>query len=135
MKKILFLSILAVFTTSLYQCGKGVKGHSTRTSSIIFDTIMHNFGEIPFGGKAEFEFVFTNAGMSPLVLTHVKSTCGCTIPEWSKEPVNAGGKGRIHVKYDTKRVGTFNKSVYVYSNAENGVQRLMISGKVRSADT
>ena len=99
-------------------------------AGIEFDTTKHDFGEIAFDGDGEVEFIFTNTGTSPLLVTHVKSTCGCTIPEWSREPVNADRKGTIHVSYDTHRVGAFNKSIYVYSNAANGVQRLSISGKV-----
>lgn len=85
-------------------------------------------------GDGECEFVFRNTGTTPLVLTHVKSTCGCTIPVWPKEPIKAGEQGIIRVSYDTKRVGTFVKSVYVYSNANNGVQRLYIRGKVNPLD-
>jgi hypothetical protein len=64
----------------------------------------------------------------------VKSTCGCTVPEWSQEPVNAGKQGRIRVSYDTHRVGAFSKTIFVYSNASNGVQQLTISGKVYVSD-
>jgi hypothetical protein len=64
----------------------------------------------------------------------VKSTCGCTVPEWSREPIDSGGTGSIRVSYDTHRVGAFAKTIYVYSNADNGVKRLLISGKVIAAD-
>ena len=83
-----------------------------------------------FKGDGDCEFVFQNTGKTPLVLTHVKSTCGCTIPKWPSEPIKAGEQGIIRVSYDTQRVGTFTKSVYVYSNASNGVQQLHISGRV-----
>ncbi|MCK5462329.1 MAG: DUF1573 domain-containing protein [Bacteroidales bacterium] len=85
---------------------------------------------MPFKGNGKCEFAFRNTGKTPLVLTHVKSTCGCTIPKWPSEPVKAGEQGIIKVSYDTKRVGTFYKSIYVYSNASNGVQRLYITGRV-----
>ena len=107
--------------------GKRAKGNAT----ITFAETNHDYGEIPFSGNGECEFVFRNTGKTPLVLTHVKSTCGCTVPEWPEEPITAGGQGIIRVSYDTKRVGTFRKSIYVYSNAKNGVQQLYIRGSVR----
>jgi len=125
------LALMAVYGASCHKSsGKASEGNA----AIAFDTINHNFGEIPFSEEAEFEFVFTNSGTAPLLVTHVKSTCGCTIPEWPKEPVKAGKQGGIRVSYDTHRVGTFNKSIYVYSNAANGVQRLTITGRVKSSD-
>lgn len=116
-------------------CRQGTEESSAKASLIEFDTISHSFGDIPFNGAGEFEFVFTNTGKAPLIVTHVKSTCGCTVPEWSREPINSGEKGSIKVNYDTHRVGAFAKSIYVYSNAENGVKKLMISGKVQSTDS
>ncbi len=135
MKKNTILLMLAVIAVSLASCHKGSGGKTSGDANIVFDTISHDFGEIPYNAKAEFEFVFTNSGTVPLLLTHVKSTCGCTVPEWSSEPVRAGNIGSIRVKYDTHRIGVFSKSIYVYSNAGNGVQRLLITGKVRSAET
>lgn len=134
MKKTGFFFLLIILTITWDSCKTGSGKGSVGDAGIAFDTISHDFGEIPFSEEAEFEFIFSNTGTIPLLVTHVKSTCGCTIPTWSKEPVAGGAKGSIRVSYDTYRVGTFNKSIYVYSNAANGVQRLTIRGKVRSAD-
>lgn len=131
MRKTGILALLVLAALSWNTCQKGSGKNSLGNASIAFDTMSHNFGEISFSGEAECEFVFSNPGSAPLIVTHVKSTCGCTIPEWSREPVNAGKKGSIRVSYDTHRVGAFTKSIYVYSNASNGVQRLTITGKVR----
>jgi hypothetical protein len=126
---ILMLVILAG-ASCIHGSGKSTKGDA----AIAFDTISHDFGEIPFSDSAEFEFVFINTGNAPLIVSHVKSTCGCTVPEWSKEPVKSGSQGVIRVKYDTHRVGRFAKSIYVYSNAANGVQKLSITGVVNGSD-
>lgn len=134
MKKTGFLLLLAVIAITWDSCSTGSGKGSGGDAGIAFDTISHDFGEIPFSEEAGFEFIFTNSGTVPLLVTHVKSTCGCTIPTWSKEPVKAGKRGSIRVSYDTYRVGAFTKSIYVYSNAVNGVQRLTITGKVKSAD-
>lgn len=133
MNKAGYIAVIILLTLGWSSCNK-VGGNADKSEAVIeFDTIKYDFGEIPFDGDGMMEFVFTNTGTVPLLVTHVKSTCGCTIPEWSREPVNAGKKGTIQVSYDTHRVGVFNKSIYVYSNANNGVQRLSISGKISSA--
>jgi hypothetical protein len=132
----MIMRILAIFSALILilcvppSC-KQHEGKKNRGNAVItFEQMNHDYGEIPFMGDGGCEFVFQNTGKTPLVLTHVKSTCGCTIPVWPKEPVKAGEQDVIRVSYDTKRVGTFVKSVYVYSNANNGVQRLYIRGKV-----
>jgi len=131
MIKIGFISAAMMLSVFLISCnqeeGKKKKGDAT----ITFAEDHFNYGDIPFKGDGNCEFTFHNTGKTPLVLTHVKSTCGCTIPEWPSEPIKAGEQGIIRVSYDTQRVGTFNKSVYVYSNASNGVQRLYITGQVK----
>jgi len=130
MRKSAFIPVLILIAMTWTACNQGSGKGSGGDASIEFDTISHNFGAVEFDGDAEVEFVFINTGKAPLLVSHVKSTCGCTVPTWSKEPVNPGKKGRIIVSFDTHRIGAFNKSIYVYSNASNGVQRLSISGKV-----
>ena len=132
MKKTVLPAILILIAFSWVSCRTGNESHSRGDAGIAFDTSSFNFGEITFAGNGECEFIFTNSGKDPLIVTHVKSTCGCTIPEWSREPVNSGEKGSIRIKYDTHRVGAFTKSIYVYSNAGNGVQRLLITGRVKA---
>ena len=65
------------------------------------------------------EFLFTNTGKEPLIISKAKGSCGCTVPEWPKEPIMPGENGVIKVNYDEKRVGSFNKSVTITSNAKN----------------
>jgi hypothetical protein len=131
MKKIGTVSVFLLLVIALVSCsqeeGKKKKGDAI----ITFSETKYDYGEIPFKGGGDCEFIFHNTGKTPLVLTHVKSTCGCTTPDWPGEPIKAGEGGSIKVTYDTRRVGTFNKSVYVYSNASNGVQRLYITGQVK----
>jgi hypothetical protein len=134
MKKIGTISAVFLLALALVSCnqeeGKRAKGDAI----ITFAKTEYEYGEIPFKGDGDCKFTFRNTGKTPLVLTHVKSTCGCTIPEWPSEPIKAGKEGSIRVTYETNRVGTFRKSIYVYSNASNGVQRLYISGRVIAID-
>ena len=125
----LFSAVMVLFSV-LPSCKQEVGQRVGRDAVITFAELKHNYGEIHFSGDGNCEFTFRNTGKTPLVLTHVKSTCGCTIPEWPDEPIKAGEQGIIRVSYDTKRVGSFTKSIYVYSNASNGVQRLYITGRV-----
>ena len=99
-------------------------------AQIDFKSTEYNFGKIPYQGNAEYNFVFENTGNEPLVLQHVKSTCGCTVPEWPKEPVAPGEKASIKVRYNTRISGSFAKGITVYSNAKDATIQLRIKGEV-----
>jgi len=91
----------------------------------------HDFGEVPDGPKAEYDFEFRNVGKSPIVITEAHGSCGCTVPEWPKEPIKPKHKGKIHVTYNTAgRVGPINKDVTITSNAQQSVMKLHITGMV-----
>ncbi|MBW6497676.1 MAG: DUF1573 domain-containing protein [Bacteroidales bacterium] len=127
MKKLFFtLSILGFFAMGLHAQETPV----AKTDSIVFDKMVHDYGTIEQGGDGNCEFIFTNTGDEPLVLTAVRASCGCTLPEWSKEPIAPGKTGVIKVKYDTRRVGPINKVIRVASNAENANVVLRITGNV-----
>lgn len=73
-------------------------------------------------------FVFYNTGNEPLVITNVKSSCSCTVPTWTKEPIPPGGRGEISAKYNTKKPGKFNRPITVNTNA--GTHTIKIIGVV-----
>ncbi len=95
-----------------------------------FEAFVHDYGEIPEGSDGEWSFGFKNLGEKAIVINRVRSTCGCTIPKWTKEPIKPGETGKVSVKYNTTLTGTFMKSVYVYSSAANSPVKLQIKGKV-----
>lgn len=100
-------------------------------AKIEFEAETHNFGEIPEGPVARHEFKFKNIGNAPLILSGVNASCGCTTPTWTKEPIKPGETGVIVAEYDSRnRPGAFNKSISVWSNAENGNKVLYIKGSV-----
>lgn len=70
-------------------------------TTITFDKMIYNFGEVPEGQIVEYTFNFVNTGSHPLVIQDVQSTCGCTIPEWPRQPIEAGERHSIDVKFDT----------------------------------
>jgi hypothetical protein len=101
--------------------------------AIEFETTAHDYGIIPQGGDGTYEFVFKNTGKAPLVLTNVRSSCGCTVPEWPRNPINKGEEARIKVSYNTRITGAFSKSISVYSNAADAPVVLVIKGKVEES--
>ena len=104
---------------------------TTNGPEIEFEKLVHDYGEIPYNGNGECEFRFTNTGNEPLIIQKPKSSCGCTIPSWPKEPILPGESDVIKVTYRTNRVGSINKSVTVTSNAKtNGTVVLRIKGRV-----
>ena len=134
MKKIFAsaLFVLATFTMSCSQSPTNEKVESIFGPGIEFEVMEHNFGTIEQHGDGSFDFVFSNIGTEPLILSNVRSSCGCTVPKWPRKPINAGEEANIAVKYDTKRLGTFSKSITVYSNASEKPIILRIKGKVEA---
>lgn len=95
---------------------------------IKFKTTSHDYGEIYLHGDGTYKFEFTNEGNEPLILSKPRSSCGCTVPSWPKEPILPGESNEIKVTYNTHKAGSFNKSVTVYSNSKTVILR--IKGKV-----
>ncbi|MEP3389412.1 MAG: DUF1573 domain-containing protein [Reichenbachiella sp.] len=92
----------------------------------------HDFGEIKEdGGPAIYEFEFENTGTAPLVISHVRASCGCTTPGWSKEPVLPGERGFVKAQYNPRnRPGNFRKSLTITTNGDPAVTHAYIRGKV-----
>ncbi|MED5354765.1 MAG: DUF1573 domain-containing protein [Bacteroidota bacterium] len=122
MKKILFIVCVLAVNFNLFSQDK--------TAKINFLTTEIDYGIIEKGSNGVRDFIFTNDGDSPLIITNVKSTCGCTIPKKPNKPILPGETEKIQVKYDTNRVGFIRKSIMVSSNAETPTVILKISGKV-----
>jgi hypothetical protein len=91
----------------------------------------HDFGTVQEGPQAKFDFDFTNEGKEPLILQNVQASCGCTTPEWPKEPIMPGKKAKITAIYNTQgRPGPFTKTITVTSNAKTPTKTLTIRGTV-----
>ncbi|MCB0761493.1 MAG: DUF1573 domain-containing protein [Flavobacteriales bacterium] len=91
----------------------------TTGPAISLDKEVHDYGTIQQGGDGACEFIVTNTGTEPLIISKCKGSCGCTVPKCDKNPILPGETSAISVKYDTKRVGPINKSVTITSNATN----------------
>lgn len=97
---------------------------------IKFEKVEHDYGNILKGDDGTCEFRFTNVGKTDLILTNVRSSCGCTVPSWPKESIAPGQSSVIKVKYNTQRIGLISKSITVESNAINNRVVLRIKGNV-----
>ncbi|MBU2927462.1 DUF1573 domain-containing protein [Winogradskyella psychrotolerans] len=101
-----------------------------KVAKIEFKTDVIDYGTIEKGADGVRVFEFTNTGDAPLVISNVKSTCGCTVPKKPEGPIMPGETGKIEVKYDTKRVNPIRKTITVFSNAETPTVALKIKGLV-----
>jgi len=125
-KKLAFISLFcfAAFLLSAQ------KKRSQLKDSIIFTALIYDYGTIDTGSPGNSVFKFTNTMKTPLVISNVKPSCGCTVANWTKTPVLPGKTGVITLHYNTKIPGTFNKTITVRSNAKNGTVILRIKGNV-----
>jgi hypothetical protein len=100
-------------------------------TSVEFDQELFDFREIQAGSKVKHRFTFTNTGSEPLKVYNVKPSCGCTTPDWSKEPVQPGASGYIEVEFDSAgKSGVQKKSVTVTMNTEPRTKVLNFQGEV-----
>ena len=106
---------------------------NTNAAQISFTQETIDYGNIKKDANGEREFVFKNTGKEPLIITNCVGSCGCTVPVWPKTPIAPGEKASIKVKYDTRRVGRFQKTVTVTSNAGTPTKVLTIKGNVEDA--
>lgn len=102
-----------------------------KVAKIEFKTDTIDYGTIEKGADGVRVFEFTNTGDAPLIISDVKSTCGCTVPKKPEAPIMPGKSGEISVKYDTNRVNPIRKTITVTSNAANSpTVALKIKGEV-----
>lgn len=130
MKKVLFsmvMTFMAAFAVNTVVAQEvGADG-----PKVEFKKDTHDYGDIKYAADGTCTFEFKNTGNAPLIISNAKGSCGCTVPEWTKEPINPGKTGVITVKYDTKRPGAINKSVTITSNAVNEPNKVLrIKGNV-----
>lgn len=100
-----------------------------------FVTDVIDYGKIDLNANGERVFTFKNVGKSPLVISRIQSSCGCTVPEKPEGPIMPGASGEIKVKYDTNRLGGFSKEITVFSNASEAQKKLRIKGIIVKPET
>jgi hypothetical protein len=102
-----------------------------KTTSVKFDELSYDWGTIAEGEKMTHVFKFKNTGTNDMIISDAHGSCGCTVPEWPKEPIKPGKSSQIKVIFDSKgKAGDQNKSVTITANTEPSNVALMIKGKV-----
>ena len=96
-----------------------------------FEQEEHNFRQIRDGDIVSHTFRFTNSGEAPLIISKATAACGCTVPQWPKQPIPVGGSGEIQVQFDSSnKPGMQNKVVTITANTESKVKKLLIRAQV-----
>lgn len=124
--------MLAGLFTFVVYAQEGAKSPTdpTDASYAKFDKQIHNFGILDYDGDGKCKFAFTNTGKETLIIKNVKTSCGCTTPSYSKEPVQPNEQGYVTAKYDTKRQGPFHKTLTVIFMDDSQIV-LTIKGTVK----
>jgi uncharacterized protein DUF1573 len=108
---------------------------TTNLAKLVFEEKRFDFGTVNEGDIVRHEYKFTNEGNVPLLITNAKSTCGCTIPEWPKDPIGPGEKGVINVRFDTKhKTNRQGKPITITANTYPRETILQLKGFVTPKD-
>lgn len=151
MKKVLLLGVAALFIIS---CGSNAKETtdnqegvtSTETTDVLeVDTVnapivtvendTYSFGEVVEGEKVMHEYSFTNTGKTPLIISSVNASCGCTTPNYPKEPVKPGETAKIEVVFNSQnQPGVQHKVITMTSNAHPQQTIFHLRGEVKKTE-
>ncbi|MBL4744930.1 MAG: DUF1573 domain-containing protein [Flavobacteriaceae bacterium] len=130
MKKVIALLFIGFITISAMAQEKTTATIDPNAPVFEFETEVIDYGKIDYKANGLRTFKFKNTGKTPLIITRIQSSCGCTTPKKPEHPIMPGKTGEIDVKYATNRVGGFSKTITVYSNASEKMKRLRIKGIV-----
>jgi hypothetical protein len=120
-------------STKLINNNQSIKQKKISNKQPVFEINkdLHDFGDIIEGEKVTHKFIITNSGMADLIISSAKGSCGCTVPQWPKDPIRPGKKAEIKVTFNSKgRLGSQTKKVSVISNAIPNAKILTIRGNV-----
>ncbi|MBA2330664.1 MAG: DUF1573 domain-containing protein [Bacteroidota bacterium] len=123
------LSLLGLFLFITIYGLQAQDQHNHANHDLKFIQTEYNFGKIPQGKPVYHFFEVINNGTEPIVISNVSATCGCTTPEWTKEPIAPGSSAKIKVGYNSASEGYFEKNITVQYN-DNHTKQLIIKGDV-----
>ena len=136
MKKFITIIFIGILSFSINAQEKTTeKAVDPKAPVIEFQEDVIDYGKIEQKSDGKRVFTFTNTGKSPLIISRIQSSCGCTVPKKPTEPIMPGKTGEIEVKYDTNRLNGFSKTLTVYSNATIPAKRIRIKGIVVAKPT
>ncbi len=129
------LGICAIFLMASFQlAAQDAEPQANPASKAILtlESDVVDYGTIDQGGEPLRLAKFKNTGSEPLIISGAKGSCGCTVPNWPKEPIMPGESSVIEIRYDTKRVGAINKTVTVTSNDPAGKHVIRVTGSINA---
>lgn len=125
MKKSVYLLFFLLIATNLTVFGQG------NTAKITFEETIFSFGDVEEGTKIKHSFSYTNTGKSPLIISDIRTTCGCTVTAWDKKPLKIGQSEQIEVTFDTNnKVGRQHKVLVILTNAKKALIYLEMQGNI-----
>ena len=136
MKKISLILVFSICATGVFAqlftmvARPSIEWNMSAAPSFSWNVTAYDFGKIALNKPVTHEFKFTNTGNAPLVISSVRASCGCTVTEYSKDPIAPGAEGFVKATYNAAKVGVFTKTVTVNANAEESVVQLTIKGEV-----
>lgn len=108
---------------------------NTKVTEMKFNKVEHDFGTINQSDKVEYTFKFTNTGKNDLIISNAVGSCGCTVPEYPKEPIKPGKQGKMKVIFNPAgKTGMQTKTITVNANTPNGVEKLTVKASITAPD-
>lgn len=132
---ILAICLMATFQVSAQATLTETAPASTSGARLSLDSDVVDYGTIDQGGEPLRLAKFKNTGTEPLIISGAKGSCGCTVPNWPKDPIMPGETSQIEIRYDTKRTGAINKTVTVTSNDPAGKHTIRVIGNINAVST
>ncbi len=132
MKKFVLLTafVFGLFFAAQSQTVQIESGNPSSMAKFKWEATTHDFGKIDQGKPVSHDFVFTNTGSTPLVISNVRGSCGCTVTDYSRDPIAPGKTGMVKATFNAAAMGAFNKSIRVTANVEGATETLFIKGEV-----
>ena len=127
------LLLLSTFMSCGYIANNKQQYENIKTTASV-DKQNINLGSLKRDTPRECVFTIQNTGNSPLLIQQVATSCGCTVPIWTKRPIQIGQSGEIAVTYDAKYPGRFHKTITVFANVEDSPLQLSIAGEVEFSE-
>ena len=128
MRNLILVFAMLISTMTFAQTSVKTTASLKQGATMTFAKTTVDYGTIAQGSDRFRTISFTNDGTEPLIIKEAKGSCGCTVPTFPKEPIAPGATAEMKINYDTNRVGDFNKTVTIQTNA--GVKTLKVTGKV-----
>ena len=136
-----WLLIAAFASSSVGQMSCGSRKQAETSKEVVSEKMpkitfaekgIYDFGTLTEGDTVEHVFAFTNTGEFPLIINNITASCGCTTPEWPREPVAPGAKSSVRVRFNSRgKSGEQNKTITIFANTDPSMTDLQFKAMVK----